>query len=61
VTDRPKNQDLEAIARQVQQSVISGRADSDLAAGQEARQMALDALSKAEHLDPRKLRRPISI
>ena len=61
MADQPKNPDLEAIAKQVEQSVKSGQADAVLAAGRDALQTALDALDKAERLDPRKLRKPINV
>jgi len=52
---------IEGITRQVEAAIKSGQIDSQLQSSKEARQAAIKAVVDAERVDPRKLRRPITI
>lgn len=61
MSDHPNPTEIESIRRQVEEAIKSGRTDSELESSREVRQAALRAIIEAERVDPKRLRRPITI
>ncbi len=52
---------IKIVTQQVEAAIKSGQIDSELQSSKEARQAAIKAIVEAERVDPRKLRRPVTI
>ena len=57
-SDAPK---IEDVSQRIEEAIKAGRIDAELASRQEARKAAIKSIVEAEQVDPRKLRRPVTI
>jgi len=53
--------DSSKVEQDVEELVRSGQADAAINAGETVRKQAIDALNKAEQIDPKKLRQTVNI